>query len=143
MPAFSQEQKSKLIDELTEEQINARNIAIRNAFFNNGFRIALLLLSISVAITSAYLTVYKKDPPGNLAVLNLCLSSLATIFSGFAFTQYKFGHREAIWHKIADSYTGLITELQFTDPEPGEFLRKLQKIREAGNDTPIDTKFDL
>jgi hypothetical protein len=128
---FTESERIELSKSIQSEvKLSKKNISI-NQGFDIGFKIFLFAISALAAVGSAWVSTLgeEKTPPPWLKPTNLGLTTLTTLITGLAFTNFNFEKRQAIWNTRYQALDACNTALIFAQPDKENFLLQLEQIK--------------
>ena len=132
MTKFNKNERKKLLSDLLEEQINARSVANRMSALDVTARSILYLFSILLTILTIYQSIHKNEAVGNVAIWTAVIAVMSSGLSILAYKTFKVSDKKNTWNRIADTYSSLLDEMEFLDPDKEQFLKKVNNLRKLG-----------
>ncbi len=132
MTKFNKNERKKLLSDLSEEQINARSVANRMSALDVTARSILFLLSILLTILTIFQSIHKNEAVGNVAIWTAVIAGMSSGLSILAYNTFKVSDKKNTWNRIADTYSSLLDEMEFLDPDKEQFLKKVNNLRKLG-----------
>ena len=135
---FSDQEKQKLLHDLSDWWNQANYWYHFNSAWDLGFKIGLLVLSLVSVVTAATIAIrYKKrTAPSGLSIFNACAAGLVTVISAFAFTTINFAARAVTYETKRNEYGAIIDELTYFKPKKTEIFDKLHTIHSWSDNNP-------
>lgn len=127
---FTESERTELSKSIQSEvKLSKDNISI-NQGFDIGFKILLFIISALAAGGAARISALGATPPPTwLKTTNLTLTSLTTLITVLAFTQFDFAKRQTIWNTRYQALDACTITLRFAQPDKENFLRQLEEIK--------------
>jgi len=130
MATFTENQRAQIRDDIKKSLEEAHQNAKTNQIYDIIFKVALLLVTTCATIGSAYAGSFSApdSPPRWLKWTNPSLTSIASLLSIFAFTQFNFPQRQSNWQIKAAALKSCLYTLDYDEPNKQEFLQRLGEI---------------
>lgn len=101
-------------------------------------RIVVFLLAAAAAVGAAKAASLGSDPvPPWLKMTNAALTSITTLVTAVAFTQFDFAKRQAIWERRYHALEACEATLKFRNPDLDAFNEQLELIRRWGDSSSL------
>ena len=127
---FTDEERAKYEQELVGFSDEAKRYVGVNRGWDIAFKVLLLIIAILAIIGAAVAATYEKEPlPSSLKILNVATTGLTTLLGGFAFSQFNFANRQAVWQKKQNMFITLRHQLLFTNPDKHVFITQVETVR--------------
>jgi Na+-transporting methylmalonyl-CoA/oxaloacetate decarboxylase gamma subunit len=136
---FTAEERAEYAQELVRLSDEAKRYVEVNRGWDIAFKVLLLIIAILAIIGAAVAATYEKEPlPSSLKILNVVTTGLATLLGGFAFSQFNFANRQAVWQKKQNMYITLRHQLLYTNPDKRVFITQVKTVREIDETSPTE-----
>lgn len=137
MAAYDKESTAAMIE---REISGCSEHVATNRAWDVAFRVIILILGISTVVCSGAATSDLVDSPKLWSLLATILAAISAALSGFAVKDFAFARRRRNWTLREGMLKALLAELQLTDPDPKDFLSRLNTALSINDETNFDAQ---
>jgi hypothetical protein len=125
MNTFSDPEKAPLRKELEDLRERAAYWSSHNKGWDIFFRVASVILAFAVILCSGIATLYKNTPLSQQpSASSTMIAAAAAVMAGVDNGHFKFSRRQSSWRQLADAYSALLDQLNYTEPDKTQFLKR-------------------
>ena len=135
---FTPAQVAGIAKTISDDKDQSEKWKWANQWFDVGAKLLVFGLAAAAAVGAAKVaSLGQETVSAPLKMFNSVVTSLATLVTAVAFTQFDFPKRQAVWERRFHTLESCEMVIRYRQPEPDKFLAQLEVIRKWGDSTNL------